>query len=212
MGAQGIANRINLGRNSTPAPDTAARSPVPIPLRQISPSPGPSIILVNLTDICPTFAGRTFALLWRGSRDGFLATDFHRLCDSHRNTLTIIKDRAGHVFGGFTPIPWSSRTSPPYEVSDESGESFLFAFTNPQITRPMLFPLKPEQRKQALFCRGSSGPRFGVSDLIVSTNCHLGGSHTEAGGQTYALSPGAPPFMKATPFTVAEIETFQVTA
>jgi hypothetical protein len=31
-----------------------------------------------------------FTLLWRGSRDGFKATQFHSRCDGHPNTLTVI--------------------------------------------------------------------------------------------------------------------------
>jgi hypothetical protein len=55
------------------------------------------------------FGGKQFSLLWRGSRDGFRARNFHSRCDGHANTLTLIKDTEGNIFGGFTPVEWESR-------------------------------------------------------------------------------------------------------
>jgi hypothetical protein len=54
------------------------------------------------------FRGKRFTLLWRGSRDGFLAQNFHDRCDGHANTLTFIEDTEGNIFGGFTPVEWES--------------------------------------------------------------------------------------------------------
>jgi len=54
------------------------------------------------------FNNKSFSLLWRGSRDGFDKEDFHRLCDGKVNTVTVIKNTNGFIFGGFTSIPWSS--------------------------------------------------------------------------------------------------------
>jgi hypothetical protein len=62
----------------------------------------------------------TFQNLWRGGRDGFGASQFHGRCDGHANTLTVLLDTKGNIFGGFTP------------VTDESQKSFLFTLTNPQ--------------------------------------------------------------------------------
>jgi hypothetical protein len=42
-----------------------------------------------------------FSLLWRGSRDGFGASQFHGRYDSHANSLTLIWDTNGNIFGGF---------------------------------------------------------------------------------------------------------------
>jgi hypothetical protein len=52
------------------------------------------------------FKKKKFTLLWRGSGDGFDARDFHRRCDGHRDTLTVILDTDGNIFGGFTPLEW----------------------------------------------------------------------------------------------------------
>ncbi len=44
---------------------------------------------------------KTWNLLYRGSRDGFRAVDFHSRCDkANEPTLTIVKSTGGHIFGG----------------------------------------------------------------------------------------------------------------
>jgi hypothetical protein len=60
--------------------------------------------LVPFWPVFPEFQGSRFTLLLRGSRDGFRATDFHRCCDGHANTMTLITDTSGNIFGGFTPV------------------------------------------------------------------------------------------------------------
>jgi hypothetical protein len=52
------------------------------------------------------FRGKQFVLLWRGSRDGLGARDFRGRCDGHANTLTLILDTGGNVFGGVTLLHW----------------------------------------------------------------------------------------------------------
>jgi hypothetical protein len=47
---------------------------------------------------------KSFSLLYRGSRDGFKASVFHRLCDGQPMTVTIVLTTNGNIFGGFTPI------------------------------------------------------------------------------------------------------------
>jgi hypothetical protein len=155
------------------------------------------------------FRGRSFVLLWRGGFDGFSAQSFHSHCDGHCNTLTIIEDDHGNVFGGFTPVPWESRTRPPYEVADRRLESFLFAFPDRQSNWPIIFELRREHYRNAIFSRAKFGPRFGVADLLVSDFCNRGGSHTDGRGQSYVIDDRVP-FMKGQSFTVAEIETFEV--
>jgi hypothetical protein len=56
-------------------------------------------IVSEFPKIFKEFRGSRFSLLWRGSRDGFRACDFHRRCDGHANTLTVILDIEGNIFG-----------------------------------------------------------------------------------------------------------------
>ena len=39
-------------------------------------------------------------LIYRASRDGFGADEFHSKCDGKRDTLSIIQTTNGYVFGG----------------------------------------------------------------------------------------------------------------
>jgi hypothetical protein len=68
-----------------------------------------SLIVSDFPGIFAEFRGKQFKLLWRGSRDGFGASQFHGRCDAHSNTLTVILDTEGNIFGGFTPLEWESR-------------------------------------------------------------------------------------------------------
>lgn len=45
----------------------------------------------------------TWRVVYRGSRDGFGAADFHRLCDAHPQTLCVVTTTTGRRFGGYQP-------------------------------------------------------------------------------------------------------------
>jgi len=103
---------------------------------------------------------KSFSLLWRGSRDGFDAEAFHRLCDGQANTVTVIKNTNGFIFGGFTSIPWSSSGS--YKTDNSA---FLFSLTN---TRNTPLKLEVEEAQNAVKHVSDYGPTFGGGhDLTV---------------------------------------------
>jgi hypothetical protein len=92
-----------------------------------------SQIIVGFPEIFNEFWGKRFSLLYLGSRDGFKNEEFHRRCDGHANTLTVILDTKGNIFGGFTPVEWESRVhNGKYGEednrfkADESEKSFIF--------------------------------------------------------------------------------------
>jgi hypothetical protein len=68
-----------------------------------------SLIVADFPALFAEFRRKRFTLLWRGSRDGFGVGDSHGRCDGHTNTLTLIEDTEGNIFGGFTPVEWASR-------------------------------------------------------------------------------------------------------
>ena len=51
--------------------------------------------------------GARFQLLYSGKRDGWNASDFHRVCDGRGPTLVLFKSSKGFRFGGFTVVPWA---------------------------------------------------------------------------------------------------------
>ena len=68
-------------------------------------------------------------LLYRGSKDGFKAKDFHSKCDGHSNTITIIKVQNGDIIGGYTSVEWKSPFFSKYVRDDNA---FLFSLTQNQ--------------------------------------------------------------------------------
>jgi hypothetical protein len=59
----------------------------------------------------------------------FGADDFHNGCDGHANTMTMILDTEGNIFGGFTPVEWETR--PWHNKADSRQQTFLFTLKNP---------------------------------------------------------------------------------
>ncbi len=107
------------------------------------------------------FVYKSFTLLWRGSRDGFNAAAFHRLCDGKANTITVIKNTNGFIFGGFTSISWSSSCG----VYQADNSAFLFSLTNLSNTP---FKLKVKSPQNAVYHSSIHGPIFGGGfDLCV---------------------------------------------
>jgi len=152
------------------------------------------------------FENKTFSLLWRGSRDGFDAGTFHRLCDGKGNTVTVIKSTEDYIFGGYTEIPWSSENG----YKRDRG-AFLFSLTNPSENP---FKFRVNDSSYAVY-HSSYGPAFG--DLFVGDQPNVyrdsslffdyyespNGKYGEEGGQFILGSSD-------NKFETAEIEVFQV--
>ncbi|KAI1312313.1 hypothetical protein EDD11_002967 [Mortierella claussenii] len=134
-------------------------------------------------------------LLFRASRDGFDAANFHMACDQRGPTLTVVRTITGSVFGGYNSSSWSSHPSGAYstsqtnflfslktatEVSSTSGSSS----SSPMASRSSGSVI-PGGRENAVFVikgngdaaaysRADYGPTFGVGhDLCLTSNCNL---------------------------------------
>jgi hypothetical protein len=97
-----------------------------------------SAIISDFPDIFSEFRQKNqISLLWRGNRDGFSAEEFRRRCDGHANTLIVILDTNGNIFGGFTPVKWTFPDNATYLYkTDDSLKSFLFTLKNPHNVPP----------------------------------------------------------------------------
>jgi hypothetical protein len=132
----------------------AAPPPQPIPPSpQPQQPPGPSTpplnsqIVSDFPEIFAEFKKKSFSLLWRGGRDGFGAQEVHRRCDGRANTLTVILDMKGYIFGGFTPVEWDSNSC---WKADDSQKSFLFTLKNPHNIPARRFALKDEKKHREI--------------------------------------------------------------
>jgi hypothetical protein len=170
-----------------------------------------SEILTAFPSIFEQFKSTEFSLLWKGSRDGFRARTFHDRCDGHSNTLTVILDTEGKIFGGFTPVSWESPTRNRCK-SDPSLQSFVFSFKNPHHTSPLIFPLLKEGADQAIDCDANYGPIFHKA-FAVSSLCNLHSGGCAIGNQPYGNAtgiPGGTVLTGAKKFKTKEIEVFEI--
>lgn len=95
-------------------------------------------------------------LVYRGSRDGFGAKDFHNNCDGVTNTLTVVKATSGYIFGGFVEKPWSSTFG-----SLDDPKAFIFSMVN-KDQKP--FKRMCSGYQSAISCDQNYGPSFGGKD------------------------------------------------
>jgi hypothetical protein len=219
-------------KSKPPPPSSPRKAQAPTPARAppVSPPPPPlprvdSLIVSDVPPLFDEFRLKKWTLLWRGSRDGFGAHDFHSRCDGHANTLTLIVTAAskegagGFVFGGFTPVEWDSRVidwecygSNCYK-SDDSLKSFLFTLTNPRNIPARKFALMAEEKQKAIYCCSARGPSFG--GMYVSDNCNANiDSVTYLGLNAYTNDTGLDGrtvFTGSYYFKVEEIEVFEIT-
>jgi hypothetical protein len=133
-------------------------------------NPFKSEILINqqeyfeLVNLCEFSPNDKWSLLYRGTRDGFGAKDFHSKCDSYSNTLTLLKAKGSEfIFGGFTSVDWDSTSE---WKSDRN--AFIFSLTNKDNT-PLKMKIHPNQHKYAICCHSSCGPTFGDDIHIANT-------------------------------------------
>jgi hypothetical protein len=186
-----------------------------------TPPAGPfgSLIVLDFPAIFAEFLRKRFSLLWRGSRDGFRARDFHRRCDGHANTLTVILDTDGNVFGGFTPVEWESceyngkagKENNCWKA-DDSLMSFLFTLKNPHNIPARRFALRAEGKWPAIGCDSKYGPCF--VGILVSDDCNANTDSSTSLGHAYTNDTGLDEetvFTGSFNFQVKEIEVFEVT-
>jgi hypothetical protein len=180
------------------------------------PSPLDSRIISVFPDIFAEFQGKQFLLLWRGSRDGCKAREFHRRCDRQANTLTVILDTNGNIFGGFTPVEWESQRAGGWGLNcwkaDGSQRSFVFTLKNPHNVPPRRFVLKVEKKQQAIGCNSERGPDF--YDIRVYDNCNANAKSFTSLGNAYTNGTGVDGrtfFTGSFDFKVKEIEVFKIT-
>ena len=154
---------------------------------------------------------RNRSLLYRGSRDGFLASDFHSRCDDTPNTLKIVKSASGNIFGGFASAQWKS-----VESFDEDNSAFIFSLVNKE-NRPMIFE-QTSNKNYSICSFKDYCPIFGGgSDFLISDDSNDNTNSFSNLGYTYTHPEypyGSDKAIKILAgsyyFQVEEIELFQM--
>jgi hypothetical protein len=191
-----------------PAPAPAPARPNAVPAAHWS----NSVIVPDFPKLFEDFKDQKFTLLWRGSRDGFKAKTLHRHCDWQPNTLTVILDTKGNIFGGFIPVTWETAGQSMFKP-DPNLKSFLFTLKNPHNVPARRFALNAQKKDRAILCSLDRGPNF--VDIFVSDGCNAKtGSGTYSFGDTYTNDTelkGTMFFTGSEQFEVNEIEVFAIT-
>jgi hypothetical protein len=161
-------------------------------------------------NILKDFEEKNWTLLYRGSRHGFGASQFHEKCDNEKNILILIETTKGFIFGGFTPIAWESANG--IYKPDSSEKSFLFSLKNPRNSERRTFMLM--SGKNAIHCHSSYGPCFaGNRHVGVRDNCNTSTNNWTNLGGLYVNDTGIDGKLVFTGeyyFTVKEIEIFTI--
>ena len=136
-----------------------------------------SDLKIQLTEMCELSHSPKWELLYRATRDGFTAKDFHQKCDNFKNTLIVIKSTSDNILGGFASMEWNSTSTVDSKfVHDPS--AFIFSLVN-KDNKP--FKALPKSTTlNGIFCDASKGPAFGErtmnigqSDLGIFSNSNI---------------------------------------
>ena len=65
--------------------------------------------LINWLKESRTIINDSVKLLYRASRDGWAASNFHSCCDSKGPTVTVVKS-GNYIFGGYTDQSWDGKS------------------------------------------------------------------------------------------------------
>ena len=116
---------------------------------------------------------KNYTLIFRASRDGFGANNFHLKCDGKTFTITFVMSEKGKRFGGFTELAWDSSGGYKY-----SSKGFIFSLDNQEIYYSKIYSNDPNDSEfnkyHGIYCSINQGPSFGFGhDFYLSDNCNL---------------------------------------
>ncbi len=107
-----------------------------------------------------------FSLIFKMTKNGTEAKEFHKCCDDKGPTLTLIETTKNKIFGGYTPLNWNKSSN------DETNQTFIFSLN--LIKKYDLININ----NYAIRSSEDRGPYFGLSDIRLNENMK--------GGDTYA--------------------------
>ncbi len=117
--------------------------------------------LIKLCD----FPGNTkFKLIYRATRDGFMASSFHNKCDRKLKTLTVIKSSNSFIFGGYIEGDWSCHRENENKRYGTDPKAFIFSLVNKDNNPLIMKCFNPANAYYKSSRRLSS---FGMSDLLI---------------------------------------------
>jgi hypothetical protein len=160
----------------------------------------------ELIKLCEFTSKDKWTLLYRGTRDGFGANNFHSKCDGKNNTLVILKALGtSFLFGGFVSINWDSTSGYKYDPN-----AFLFSLTN-KDNQPC--KIRQINTMHSIYCASGYGPTFGGGfDLHVCNAANTTpGSYSNVGNAYQHPQPnqGQSYLAGSNHFQLSEIEVYE---
>ncbi|CAF0801648.1 unnamed protein product [Didymodactylos carnosus] len=151
---------------------------------------------------------QNWQMIYKATRDGFNAKDFHRLCDKEDETMTVIKSIKSYLFGGYSPQSWSP--SGTYSIAPNS---FLFLLTNSYGNQPTKFTSHQHFNSNAVYNYADHGPAFGEgADLRIQSESNTNTNSYTNFPSTYmdTLGHGQNTFTGERNFQTSDIEVFKL--
>ena len=153
-------------------------------------------------------------LIYKATKDGFRAEDFHRCSDNKGPTMTIIQAKIGdYLFGGYTELSWGCDGKYKFDPA-----AFLFTLKNPHGIQPTKF-LRNASQENSVGHAKHVGPYFGgvvkdqkhFMDIEISTNSNMNENSSSSFPSTYTdtTGKGETLFGGKKNFKVKEIEVYK---
>ena len=150
-------------------------------------------------------ANKNWKLIYKATRDGFGANDFHRTCNGKGENLGVIKSANGFLFGWWTPLSWQSTDD---WAADASLSTFIFTLTNPAGVAAK-YKLKSSSSAYAICRFGPSGPVLGRgNDIYVPHQSNVTDGFTHIFSYEDTTGRGDMTFTGRKNFKVSQLEVF----
>ena len=141
---------------------------------------------------------KKYTLLFRATRDGFRASNFHSKCDGKSNTVTLVETITGRRFGGFTDAQWDQSSN--YKTGSNG---FIFSLDKNEI-------YYNKNNSYNIYGNSSYGPTFGGGhDFYINDSCNSNNSGENSGhsyetnGKKYTLTGNSS-------FLIQDYEVYQL--
>ena len=158
----------------------------------------PEEIELVIKKIEERFPGSTYKLLYKGTRDGDGADDFHSKCDEAEKTLLLVEDSMGNRFGGFTSQDWAGQY-----LQKKDDQAFIFS-----IDKKKVYEVIPEQN--AIGCYPNFGPVFFGCQIRIYDKFLSKGGTTYKKGLNYCTTEDFELTNGNQNFNVKDIEVYEV--
>ena len=142
---------------------------------------------------------KRYTLIYRGSRNGYRAEDFHEKCDGKNNTIVFIQARNGRRFGGFTEAKWDKSNG--YKTGSKG---FLFSLDNKEVYHN-------KKNNYDIYCYSDKGPTFGGGhDLFIDDNCNKNNENYDNSDHSYETMGKKYALAGTKYFYVEDYEVYQI--